>query len=120
MDIHNWIKKGKGICESCIASDKKWHHSFEEITTDVGHVKSQKSPTNNTSVESHHDNKKRNNNKDNHHHHHHTDRPERIRVLVAESNHDLRYLYQAYLDSFGLDIEIVGGEKACLNRFLKT
>jgi CheY-like chemotaxis protein len=45
------------------------------------------------------------------------DRPRgQIRVLVAESNHDLRYLYQTYLESFGLDMEIVDGGKACLNR----
>ncbi|HYO05603.1 MAG TPA: response regulator [Phototrophicaceae bacterium] len=34
---------------------------------------------------------------------------------MSESNHDLRYLYQAYLDSFGLDMEIVDGGEACLN-----
>lgn len=35
---------------------------------------------------------------------------------MAESNHDLRYLYQIYLDSFGLDMEIVDGGESCLNR----
>ncbi|HYO05776.1 MAG TPA: response regulator [Phototrophicaceae bacterium] len=43
-----------------------------------------------------------------------------MRVLVAESNHDLRYLYQTYLDSLGLDMEIVDGGEACLNRLFKN
>ena len=60
---------------------------------------------------------KKQSNKDSHHH---IDRPKRIRVLVAESNHDLRYLYQIYLKSFGLDMEIVEGGEACLNRLFKN
>ncbi|HYO07174.1 MAG TPA: hypothetical protein VER14_09330 [Phototrophicaceae bacterium] len=32
----------------------------------------------------------------------------------------MRYLYQTYLDSFGLDMEIVDGGEACLNRFFKN
>ncbi|MEJ7642912.1 MAG: hypothetical protein WKF36_12075 [Candidatus Nitrosocosmicus sp.] len=83
---------------------------------DVDYVKPQKSPSNNTAVEVHYEDKKRNN-KDNHHY---IDVPERIRVLVAESNHDLMYLYQTYLDSFGLDMEIVDGGEACLNRLFKN
>ena len=39
-----------------------------------------------------------------------------MRVLVAESNHDLRCIYQIYLDSFGLDMDIVDGGEACLSR----
>jgi CheY-like chemotaxis protein len=80
-------------------------------------VISQTNPTNNTAVESHHDDRIRNNNKTNHNH---MDRPERTRVLVAESNHDLRYLYQIYLESFGLNMEIVDSGEACLNRLFKN
>ncbi len=65
-------------------------------------------------MESHYDDKKTDN-KGNHH----KDRPGRIRVLVAESNHDLRYLYQTYLDSFGLEMDIVDGGEACLSRLFK-
>ena len=48
------------------------------------------------------------------------DRSEQIQVLVAESNHDLRYLYQTCLGPLGLKLEIVDSGKACLNRFTKN
>jgi CheY-like chemotaxis protein len=110
-------KEGRGIHESCITYDRKEYLSFEDINSDVAPVKSQKNPTNNTTAKSHQEDKKRNNSKDTHHH---IGRPGRIRVLVAESNHDLRYLYQTYLDSLGLDMEIAESGQACLNRFFKN
>ena len=48
------------------------------------------------------------------------DRPEQIRVLVAESNYDLRYIYQTCLDPLGLKLEIVNSGDACLNLFTKN
>ena len=46
-------------------------------------------------------------------------RPEQIRVLVAESNDDLRYPYKTYLDSLGLKLEIVNSVEACLSLLFK-
>ncbi len=54
------------------------------------------------------------NNKDNY-----SDSKEQTQVLVAESNYDFRYLYQSYLNSFGLKLEMVDSGEACLNRLFK-
>ncbi|HYO05604.1 MAG TPA: hypothetical protein VER14_01300 [Phototrophicaceae bacterium] len=71
--------RGKGIYESCIASDNKGYHPFEKINSDVDPGKSQKNPTTkNTAVISLHDGKKRNS-KDIHN----IAPTERIRVLVG-------------------------------------
>ncbi|MBA3977781.1 MAG: response regulator [Nitrosopumilus sp.] len=47
-------------------------------------------------------------------------RPGQIRVLVAESNDDLRYLYKTYLDLLGLKAETVNSGEARLNHLFKN
>ncbi len=110
--IYNWIKKGKDIYGSCITADKKGYHSHRGINSNAGCVTPQKNPSYNTVAEPHH-NKTTNNGKGNNHH---AGIKKRIRVLIAESNHDLGYLYQTYLDSYGLDVEVVDGGEAVLDR----
>jgi CheY-like chemotaxis protein len=43
----------------------------------------------------------------------------KLKVLVAESNYDFRYLYQSYLDSLCLKLEMMDSGEACLNRLFK-
>ena len=91
--------------------DKKEYHSYEGINAEIDHIGSHNDSSDKT-IEL--DYGKKRNNKDGL-----VDGPGQIRVLVAESNDDLRYLYQTCLGSLGLKLEIVDSGDACLNRLFK-